>query len=712
MALAMDPMGSKQLGGVPTGNSSGRRGSSQYHGDKEFRSPLWVFMRICVIIITILVLAVVVLIISYPITLRMYSGRLPQELRPISELYRAVDANVPFDVAGLFGTVEEVGNAEDDIQAESKQTTLDDDVAEVREEPKPPTRPVVDVDPHLETTTTTTEMLQKPMSKKQRAKEKAIRAQQKAKYAALIGKIATEGGKSFGMSDAETGKPIVFDVPESSTAPCTDPQGYDPAPKIALLVLAPFGANATSEWLAGEDKGAVHMTMVVEDLPYRSPSNGWKQALGGKCEHALEHAGDDGDMDEDERVAVALDAGLKLAAKNHGSHNPVATAGANRPRAGLLGRAKQAAEPEVLRCEEGILAAARASTPQAAVLEAAAKAAEAGGADVLCLRTATAGESGGTRRRRRLLQEEGQEQDEQDEQDGSTPMASEAQLESSPNPTSDRDQSSWIAHAQSFFKAYPRLGILGLGHSSTTGGGQFDKRFGRRHIDDVAKLVKEGLSETRCPTPRGKRRGVATGMCPPPAAVRPTACSSAPDAQASHNARTDLDGGPNVMCAPIQTRADDVARSCGAPPSSRFHFATRVAGPNEGGSAPICIRLKALKAAGGIDHLGHKRGAGAWAGALDYELGLLSLRAWRRGYSTASAVIRGAEAPPEHAWRAAKLAGKLADVRAKGQIVAHDLLYKLWVDHGTPIVRHVATANGRLDSFSIKEDFDVASILD
>ena len=27
-------------------------------------------------------------------------------------------------------------------------------------------------------------------------------------------------------------------------------------------------------------------------------------------------------------------------------------------------------------------------------------------------------------------------------------------------------------------------------------------------------------------------------------------------------------------------------------------------------------------------------------------------------------------------------------------------------------VRHVATANGRLDSFSIKEDFDVASILD
>ena len=121
----------------------------------------------------------------------------------------------------------------------------------------------------------------------------------------------------------------------------------------------------------------------------------------------------------------------------------------------------------------------------------------------------------------------------------------------------------------------------------------------------------------------------------------------------------------------------------------------------------MCIRLNALRSAGGIDHLAHKRGSGAWAGALDYELGMLSLRMWRRGFATGAATVPGADAPPEHAWRAAKLSGKLADVRAKGQTVAHDVLYKMYADFGDAAVHAAVSANGKLDLMPWSEDRDI-----
>ena len=180
--------------------------------------------------------------------------------------------------------------------------------------------------------------------------------------------------------------------------------------------------------------------------------------------------------------------------------------------------------------------------------------------------------------------------------------------------------SSWIADVQGFFRAYAHLGILGLGHSTVSAGGRFDFRFGRRDPRELSKMMETtGIRVDTAKCNKARKRRVRRGkLCTPEIERARTVCASPPDAVGSHNARTDMDkasdGASDTLtkCAPIPTRANAIARSCGAP-NVRFHFATRVAGPNEGGSAPVCIRLNALRSAGGIDHLAHKRGSGAWA---------------------------------------------------------------------------------------------------
>ena len=310
---------------------------------------------------------------------------IPAELRPLVALYSdvEVEAGKTFDVTSLFGSLVQPVDPWEVVEGEDPDEALvdaHDEAMEMRMRNRAaPSRPLRDDDPDAATEATTTNPSTK-LSKKQRAKlmrrEGAKIAEKRRAYRDLVTKVALAGAKNYGMVNEQTDQPIEKSVGEYVTEPCTKANA-EPQPSIALLVIAPFGANASAEWLPAE-RGDVRLTMVIEDLPYRDPSEGWKRALGGRCEHALVHSGDDGDADEDDRAAVLLEAGLRKAAEEHGSHNPVATAGASKPRAGglirpLFGRAANlASNPEVLHCRNGILATARASVPQAVLVEAAA----------------------------------------------------------------------------------------------------------------------------------------------------------------------------------------------------------------------------------------------------------------------------------------------------------------------------------------------------